>query len=788
MKNFSIILRTLSPDVLIKKLIRRSGLFIFNNYKKIKYHYISTYNEYNYKIFNSDFINAIGDLKGIFKLDNYQKENQELINKLTANYLNHKFKLLGSDWIEISLDNEYGENLTIAKGLNLNSSHIKSPFIPLYKGGNSLASRGIFVFPSISSSFSKDSLNSGINKSNQKISSEILKLLPKEYQFIDWQRDFRSGYRWNEGKLSIENKYGYLPGVDVKHPWELGRMQHLINFYHQWKISKNDKYGIEFQNQILDFIAHNPPEFGIQWKIAMDPGIRAVNWLIVYSFFKSDGYIFDNKFEKYFKDSIFDHYYFVKNNLEWGSGIRGNHYFANITSIIIILLFVQNDDLENDFNYFLKEFGNEIKYQFLDDGGNFEISLPYHYFVVEMLVVTLYFIINSNWQMDRIQKFLDTIIPKLSNIFNFTISNMNNYRIQNYGDNDSGYFFRLFHPFIFNNDKVEFNLNHYAELIEMIEFVSGKLNSNFQTGIFEEDLPLTPSKRGNMSDDLSKRGNMSDDLSKRGNMSDDLSKRGNKCDSPSLRGCHSWRGGEQNKSNAELGLNLNIQQQLNFPDFGIYNFNNKLYSFNFYNSQFSKKTRGAHQHNDILSFTIQIGDIDFLIDSGTYNYTAFPDKRNKFRSISHHNTLQLENYEQREIPFGRNDLLFWLIDRGQSRIDEISENYIKASHNFFDCNYKREIKFEQNIISFVEKCSFSGKKFIRNILAPEVLIINNDSTSITTLIANKKIKLIFKDCKIEIKEIDVSPNYGELRKTILILAISENEIINWNIEILNENN
>jgi len=723
LKNFSIILRTLSPEVLIKKLIRRSGLFIFNNYKKIKYHYISTYNQYKHQILDSDFIDSINNLKKFLEIEDYQKDNIELINKLSDNYINHQFKLLGSDWVEITSVIDYRENLLLENEFEENT---KIPLNPPLKGGNSLASRGI-------------------NKSNQKISLEIMKSLPKDYQLIDWQRDFRSGYRWNEGKLSIDNKYGNLPGVDVKYPWELGRMQHLINFYHQWKISKDDKFAKEFQNQILDFIAHNPPEFGIQWKIAMDPGIRAVNWIIVYSLFKSDGYVFDDKFEKYFKDSIFDHYYFVKNNLEWGSGIRGNHYFANITSILIILLFVQNDDLENDFNYFLKEFENEIKYQFLDDGGNFEISLPYHYFVVEMLVVTLYFLINSSWQKDRIQKLLDNINPKLINIFNFTISNLNNNKIQNYGDNDSGYFFRFFQPFILNNDKIDFNLNNYAELIGMIEFVSKKIEFNLKEN---RKSPLIP-----------------------------LNKGGNSLAS----------GGFLHSSN-QRGTNGDFIKSMHFPNFGIYNFKYELYSLNFYNSQFSKRTRGAHQHNDVLSFTLQIGDNDFLVDSGTYNYTAFPDMRNKFRSIEHHNTLQLENYEQREIPFGRNDLLFWLIDRGQARIDEISENHIKASHNFFDCNYEREIKFEERVISFVEKCSFSGKKFIRNILAPEVLIINNDSTSITTLIANKKIKLSFIDCKVEIIEMEVSPNYGELRKTKLILAISENEIINWNIEILNEIN
>ena len=701
MKNFSIILRTLSPEVLIKKLIRKAGLFISNNYKKIKYQYISTYRAFNLQIFNSDFINSANNLKSILEIEKYQNGNKELIEKLSAKYLNHQFKLLGSDWMDIRFDDEDGENLTMEIEFEENRKIplLASEFPPLQRG----------IKGDLPSTRSYIDVGAKINKANQKISSEIKKFLPKDYKYIDWQRDFRSGFRWNESKLSIENKYGNKPGVDVKHPWELGRMQHLINFYYLWKISNDDKFANEFQNQILDFIANNPPGFGIQWKIAMDPGIRAVNWIIVYSLFKSDGYIFDEKFEKYFNESIFNHYYFIKNNLEWGSGIRGNHYFANITSILIVLLFAQNDDLIKDFHYFLNELKNEIFYQFLDDGGNFEISLPYHYFVTEILVVTMYFLINSNWQKNEIEKFIVQISNKISKIFNFTISNLNNCRIQNYGDNDSGYFFRLFHPFISKNENIEFNLNDYYELFEMINFIAGKLN-------------------------------------------------------------------------------LNIQHLNNFPHFGIYNFKNDIYSLNFYNSKFSKKTRGAHQHNDVLSFTLQIGDNDFIIDSGTFNYTAFPDMRNKFRSIEMHNVLQLDNYEQREIPFGRNDLLFWLIDRGESQIDEVKENYIKGSHNFFDCYYSRDIKFDDNIILFTETCRSDKIKILRNILSPDVSIIDTSDSSITTFIANKKIKFTFEDCKIEIKEIEESPNYGELVKTKLILTSSANEIINWKIEILNEIN
>ena len=49
-----------------------------------------------------------------------------------------------------------------------------------------------------------------------------------KYEPIDWQVDFKSGYRWSEKTYYKFIKYGHKLGVDIKVPWELSRMQYLI--------------------------------------------------------------------------------------------------------------------------------------------------------------------------------------------------------------------------------------------------------------------------------------------------------------------------------------------------------------------------------------------------------------------------------------------------------------------------------------------------------------------------------------------------------------------------------
>ena len=108
----------------------------------------------------------------------------------------------------------------------------------------------------------------------------------KGYQPIDWHIDFKSGYRWNPKTFYAFIKYGNKLGVDVKVPWELSRFQHLILLGQAYQLTKNKKYAVEFENQILDWIDNNPVGFGVNWRCAMDIAIRASNWLIAKEYFQ----------------------------------------------------------------------------------------------------------------------------------------------------------------------------------------------------------------------------------------------------------------------------------------------------------------------------------------------------------------------------------------------------------------------------------------------------------------------------------------------------------------------
>ena len=288
------------------------------------------------------------------------------------------------------------------------------------------------------------------------------------YKKINWQKDQLSGFEWDVNCKSKSIIFGigenekkselrkYI-GAEIKYPWELGRQQDLLNLAIFYSITENEEKKQEivefYKNRILDFSENNPIGFGVQWQTSMDIAIRAVNYLVSYDIFISKGAEFNAEFDNHFTQLIISHYFYIFDNLEFSDGMRGNHYFANLMGLITIYSYLdlrkieinEKNRIDDIFYFALNSFNDEILYQFLNDGGNFEASIPYHYFATEMLLVTLNFleklaIIDS----ERIKKvndelmFSDNLRVRITNIIDFSTNFLIEKYIPNIGDNDSG--------------------------------------------------------------------------------------------------------------------------------------------------------------------------------------------------------------------------------------------------------------------------------------------------------------------------------------------------------------
>jgi hypothetical protein len=232
-----------------------------------------------------------------------------------------------------------------------------------------------------------------INVANRARSAGLRALISKDYRAIDWQLDFRSGFRWSESCWYRDIRYGNVPGADVKVPWELSRLQHLPEMALAYAAAPVASLQREFVDQVLDWIAHNPPRWGVNWACTMDVGIRVANLLIAFDLMRAAGAKFDAGFEPIFAASVRAHAAHIVRNLEWTETRRANHYLGNIAGLACAAAYLPADSGTDAWLLFaIQELAAETDRQFLADGGHFEASTSYHRLCMEMLAVSAAFV------------------------------------------------------------------------------------------------------------------------------------------------------------------------------------------------------------------------------------------------------------------------------------------------------------------------------------------------------------------------------------------------------------
>jgi hypothetical protein len=276
------------------------------------------------------------------------------------NYLAHRFDLLGSGWTRVS----HGMH---CRGLQGERVQGGAPSFPDQDG---------------------DWLTERLLPAHVARARSIWRLVDWGYDAIDWQLDFKSGHRWSERTWYGDIRLG-PPPADVKVPWELGRGYHLPQLALAGTASERPALAHvrEFRNQVLDFVASNPPRMGVQWHCSMDVAIRVVNWLVALDIFQARGVTFDAEFLDVFSRSVFEHGLHLIQNLEYTADYRANHYLANIAGLLFVAAYLECTATTDAWLAFaVQQLIREVPRQFYSDGTNFEGSTAYHRLSAEIAV------------------------------------------------------------------------------------------------------------------------------------------------------------------------------------------------------------------------------------------------------------------------------------------------------------------------------------------------------------------------------------------------------------------
>jgi hypothetical protein len=275
------------------------------------------------------------------------------------------------------------------------------------------------------------------------------------YQKINWHYDPFSKNKFPRKKWYRLVRKTLPEGSDLKYPWELSRFQHLILLGQAYLNSQDEKYSMEFVNQISDWIENNPVRYGINWSNTMEVGIRVANWTIALLYFIKSPNITEKFLSKYFQ-CVQQHGKHIIHNLENLQPLNSNHYIGNLLGLYILSSVCPF--LKQSHKWFIfskRELEKEIIRQTDDDGWDYESSTAYHRLVTEMFLYT--FIIANYINQPFSYSYLNRLKKMLNNL---NIIKKLDYTIPQIGDNDSGF------SLIFDYENDNLNVNYLLILAE----------------------------------------------------------------------------------------------------------------------------------------------------------------------------------------------------------------------------------------------------------------------------------------------------------------------------------
>lgn len=556
---------------------------------------------------------------------------------LAARYGAHCFNVLGSGWVRV----RHGMDCAGVEGHRYESG----PVLQADAAGEWLRGR--------------------VTAANLPESRRLWALTDAGYQPIDWHLDIKSGYRWAETCWYRDVPYGHKPGVDIKTPWELGRLQHLTVLAWAHKLRPLAGHDREFRNQVLDFLATNPPRFGVNWRCTMDVGIRAANLALAWDLFAAAGASFDAAFAQAVSRSLLEHVQHIVANLEWYPEGRGNHYLADVAGLLMAAAWLPDcDETRRHLDFAQREILLETALQFLPDGANFEASIPYHRLSAEMVAFSTALLAGLSRPIPP--EHLTRLLGMAR--FSADVRKPSGLAPQ-IGDNDSGRFFKL-QPML-NGAGEEQDLDH-RHLLAAIGSILGQQDLQEAGRGFELDSWVAASLAGRV---LSAAEAPALPWPQAvAETARDLS--------PIQRTVIIEPGGD-----GDLRKNLRCQA---WPAFGLWLFRSDRLYLALRCGPIGQNGRGGHAHNDQLAVELSVDGVDWITDPGAYLYTPLPQRRDQYRSAAAHFAPQWPGREPGRLDLGA----FWLGDEAKARCIHFGPEAFVGEHQGFGQIVRRRVVVE----------------------------------------------------------------------------------------------
>lgn len=405
---------------------------------------------------------------------------------------------------------------------------------------------------------------------------------------------------WLDGwprKHYTEIVYGaaLTPPRDIKFTWEIGRFLQASTLGRAYALTNDEQFATEFFSQLESFDRASPCEFGPHWLCAMEVGIRTVNLITGFYFFRHSPGCTPERVARLLR-MLYEHACFIEQNLENTHHITSNHYLSDLVGLLFIGVMFPEFDKSHSWRAFAwRELLTEFDKQVYPDGADFEASTSYHRLVTELFAYSFWLGEHNELQLP------DEARSKLARMFEFTRTCLRpDGLIPQIGDTDNGQLLTLAerHP-----------IDH-----AYLPFLGVALG-------LEVTLPeFNPEYRQHVTAALP-----------------------DQCRAPEPQAEAIWVSGRIPEGRVEPSISTA------FPDAGIYVLRQADDFLIVYCGDNGIGGFGSHGHNDALAFEVWSKGRAWLVDAGTYSYTGNLEARHLFRSTEFHNTARIDGQEIKPI-------------------------------------------------------------------------------------------------------------------------------------------
>ena len=406
------------------------------------------------------------------------------------------------------------------------------------------------------------------------------------YVPIDWSLDATTGDRFPAAVPLERWSFDRMrPGLaDIKLPWELGRCQHLVTLGQAYRLTSDTRYAHEIVRQIDDFREANPIATAVQWACTMDVAIRGASWALALELVKPCPAI-DNDTWFGACESLWDHATFIESHLENTYEVTSNHFLSDVAGWFYVAAAFRGLAAADRWSDVCRDhLEREMTVQVLDDGADYESSVPYHRLVTELFLGAARVAAHQGRPMsaaylDRLARMADYLaaVQRPDGL------------MPQIGDADDGRLHVLSEYGTWNPQDARHLLGPAAALLGRREWAAAAGSiAEWETRWWG----LEPAR-----DPLPTDARTTFDLFPAAGV-----------------GVARIDGDYLVATNGRVGTN------------GF----------------------GNHKHNDQLGFEYHVGGVPLFVDPGSYVYTRDPDARNLFRSTRVHNTLSVDAAEQND--------------------------------------------------------------------------------------------------------------------------------------------